>query len=95
MAAELVEAKPTADRRGRVIKFAFVLSAILCALADNAGPVLRIYTLDGVLVDDLSGRFGPGERSVVWRAPSAANAVNVVKCSTGGKTKTGKIVLLK
>jgi hypothetical protein len=63
--------------------------------AGDARPVLRIYTLDGTLVKDLSAWAAPGSHEVIWKPDRGASNVYLVKVRAGGRSLVKKITLLK
>jgi hypothetical protein len=65
------------------------------ALTRNAKPLLKVYTLDGVLVKDLSGEVDNRDHSVVWNADSRTSNMYLVKCTIGNRVVTKKLTLLK
>lgn len=65
------------------------------ALAKGAKVDLRIYALDGTLVEDLSNRVSDAGHAVVWSAPASPSRVYVIRCRVGNKMAVQKTMVLK
>jgi len=64
-------------------------------LAGGAIPTLRVYTLDGVLVKDLSNVMANPRHEILFSPGKGASNVYLIKCSAGNRMITKKITLLK
>jgi len=65
------------------------------ALVSGVKPMLRVYSMDGSLVKDLSKEIDNSAHSVIWNAQGASSNVYLIKCIIGNRTFTKKTTLLK
>jgi hypothetical protein len=64
---------------------------------ENMGSVhLDIYNITGQLVETLiDEKMTPGEYSILWNGSTAPSGIYFTRLTSGGKTKTMKMILLK
>ena len=67
------------------------------SLPDRASVSLRIYDLNGRLVQDLSppGSLNSGQHEIVWNAPSLSTGIYFVRLESGEKSAVRRTFLLK
>jgi len=56
---------------------------------------LKIYSVQGILVANLSNRLKPGEKSVVWSPGRVSSGVYFVRWTNGSVVKLRKILLAR
>ena len=70
-----------------------VVISISGAISSNA--YLRIYGMNGNLIQDLTKLIRVGERSIQWENPSQASSMYLACLQDGKKVKSLKLILLK
>ncbi len=65
------------------------------ALQGKLKPIVRIYTLTGALVKDLSAEMDNNSHSAVWNASGQSTNMYVIKCTLGNKVFTKTTALLR